>query len=158
MEFYLLNYFKAGTGEETGRTSAGRALFKDVGCATCHVPSLTLNRDRRVADVETVFNPTQGVFNRLFSTAAGRFTATDDGTGHPTLKQPSLGSFVVATSSQIQRHDPARVPRAQHDGTFVRSPTTSLGRGPTAPNGQDGSKHDPGGRDPPGGSPGVGTV
>lgn len=142
MEFYLLNYFKAGTAEQSARTMGGLNVFEDIGCATCHVPSLTVDRDRRVADVETVFNPTQGVFNRLFSTAAARFVETNDGSGFPSLKQPGLAPFVVRSIfTDFKRHDlgPAFHER-NYDGT-VRTQflTTALwGLGTTAPYGHDG--------------------
>jgi hypothetical protein len=142
MEFYLLNYFKAGTGEQTAGVLAGRKAFKDIGCATCHVPSLTVDRDRRVADVDTVFDPARGVFNRLFSTAAGRFDQTDDGSGFPTLKRPSARSFVVQhIFSDFKRHDlgPAFHER-DYDGTLrTEFLTTALwGVGSTGPYGHDG--------------------
>ena len=35
-EFYLLNYFKPATYEQTEFTRRGRELFEQVGCATCH--------------------------------------------------------------------------------------------------------------------------
>jgi len=142
MEFYLLNYFKPALGEQTVRTATGRAIFKDIGCAACHVPNLTLNRDRRVADVETVFNPEQGVFNRLFATASGRFVEENDGSGYPTVKRPSGGSFVVRNIfTDFKRHDlgPAFHER-DYDGTVrTRFLTTALwGVGSTAPYGHDG--------------------
>jgi di-heme oxidoreductase (putative peroxidase) len=142
MEFYLLNYFKPALGEQTVRTATGRAIFKEIGCAACHVPNLTINHDRRVADVETVFNPEQGVFNRLFSTASGRFIETSDGSGHPTIKRPSAGSFVVRNIfTDFKRHDlgPAFHER-NYDGTMRTSfLTTALwGVGSTAPYGHDG--------------------
>jgi mono/diheme cytochrome c family protein len=142
MEFYLLNYFKAGTGDQTGRTTAGRAVFNRIGCASCHVPDLTVNHDRRVADVETVFDPAKGVFNRLFSTAAARFTAVDDGSGLPTVKRPSGGSFLVRNIfTDFKRHDlgPAFHER-DYDGTVrTKFLTTALwGVGSTGPYGHDG--------------------
>ncbi|PYQ46200.1 MAG: thiol oxidoreductase-like protein [Acidobacteria bacterium] len=142
MEFYLLNYFKPATGEQTARTAAGREIFKDVGCAACHVPNLTINHDRRVADVETVFNPEQGVFNRLFATASGRFVETNDGSGYPTVKKPGGGSFVVRNIfTDFKRHDlgPSFYER-DYDGTVrTRFLTTALwGVGSTAPYGHDG--------------------
>ena len=142
MEFYLLNYFKAGTGEQTARTAAGRSVFNQIGCASCHVPTLTVNRDRRVADLDTVFNPTQGVFNRLFATAAGRFNETNDGSGFPTLKRPSAGPFVVRNIfTDFKRHDlgPAFHER-DYDGTVrTKFLTTALwGVATTAPYGHDG--------------------
>ena len=60
LEFYLLNYFKPGIGKETARTLEGKALFASIDCTSCHVQSMTINRDRRVADVETVFDPVNG--------------------------------------------------------------------------------------------------
>ena len=142
MEFYLLNYFKPGTGEQTVQMATGRATFKEIGCAACHVPNLTINHDRRVADVETVFNPEQGVFNRLFSTASGRFVETSDGSGNPTLKQPSGGPFVVRNIfTDFKRHDlGAAFHERDYDGTVrTRFLTTALwGVGSTAPYGHDG--------------------
>ena len=142
MEFYLLNYFKAGTGEQTARTAAGRSIFKEIGCTGCHVPALTVNRDRRVADVDTVFDASQGVFNRLFSTAAGRFGETSDGSGFPTLKRPSAGPFVVRNIfTDFKRHDlgPGFHER-EYDGTVrTKFLTAALwGVATTAPYGHDG--------------------
>ena len=54
MEFYLLHYFKAGTGRQNSTTSAGRSLMAQIGCTSCHVPDMVIRRDRRIADVETV--------------------------------------------------------------------------------------------------------
>jgi cytochrome c2 len=53
LEFYLLNYFKPGHGQQNDTTELGRGVFNRIGCATCHVTNLTVNHDRRVADVET---------------------------------------------------------------------------------------------------------
>src|SRR5262249_48237608 len=69
LEFYLLNYFKPGTYKQTLGTSKGRQAFEAIGCATCHIPDLQINHDRRVADVDTVYDPVHGVFNELFATA-----------------------------------------------------------------------------------------
>jgi Di-haem oxidoreductase, putative peroxidase len=107
MEFYLLHYFKPGTGEVTSETSSGRSSFISLGCAACHIPDLTIDDDRRVADVETTHDPARGnPFNRLFATAGTSFTAINDGTGFPTLKRPNLGSFVVRNIfTDFKRHD-----------------------------------------------------
>jgi hypothetical protein len=107
MEFYLLHYFKAGTGENSGEAMDGRNRFVALGCATCHIPDLTINRDRRVADVETVFNPTQGnPINRLFATASLQMTAVSDGTSFPTLKRANRAAFVVRNIfTDFKRHD-----------------------------------------------------
>jgi mono/diheme cytochrome c family protein len=142
MEFYLLNYFKPGTGEATPSTQAGRMVFREIGCASCHVPNLTIDHDRRVADVETVFDPDRGIFNRLFATAEARFTQTDDGHGFPTLKRPSGASFVVRNIfTDFKRHElGAGFHERDYDGT-VRTQflTTPLwGVGSTGPYGHDG--------------------
>lgn len=65
-EFYLLNYFKPGTYEQTSRVRLGRRIFEQIGCARCHIPDLEINHNRRVADVETVFDAGKGIFNDLF--------------------------------------------------------------------------------------------
>jgi hypothetical protein len=142
MEFYLLNYFKAGHGEGTRSSQTGRSAFSMIGCASCHTPDLTIQSDRRVADVETAFDPQRGRFNRLFATATPLFSAVDDGSGHPAPKQPQRGSFVVSDIfSDLKRHDlgPAFHER-NFDGTmrtqFVTEPLWGVGS--TSPYGHDG--------------------
>jgi hypothetical protein len=51
MEFYLLNYFKAGTTRQTTLTQQGLTTFNQIGCNRCHIQNLTITRDRRIADV-----------------------------------------------------------------------------------------------------------
>ncbi len=86
MEFYLLNYFKPATYEQSNRVIAGRQKFQEIGCAQCHIPDLQINRDRRVADLETVYDTENGIFNNLFGTATALLTTNDDGSGFPALK------------------------------------------------------------------------
>jgi CxxC motif-containing protein (DUF1111 family) len=142
MEFYLLNYFKPGTGEQTQGTQAGRTVFQAIGCARCHVPNQTVNYDRRVADVETVFDEERGIFNRLFATAEARFTETDDGSGFPTLKRPSGASFVVRNIfTDLKRHDLGpNFHERDYDGKvrthFLTTPLWGVGS--TGPYGHDG--------------------
>jgi cytochrome c peroxidase len=143
MEFYLLNYFKPGTGENSGEAMAGRTHFVQFGCATCHVPDLTINRDRRVADLETVFDPARGnPFNRLFATASLRLVETNDGTGFPTLKRSSLQPFTVRNIfTDFKRHDLGpNFYEINYDGTLQRQfLTTPLwGVANTGPYGHDG--------------------
>ena len=142
MEFYLLNYFKAGTHQQNATTLTGQRTFGDIGCATCHIPDLQIDRDRRVADVETVYDPARGIFNRLFATASALFTETDDGSGMPAMKQPKLGPFLVRNIfTDFKRHDlgPAFHER-NYDGTMqTEFLTTALwGVGSTSPYGHDG--------------------
>lgn len=142
LEFYLLNYFKAGLYEQTNEVAKGRKTFGKIGCANCHIPDLLINRDRRVADVETVFDPVRGNFNGLFATATGLFTATDDGSGHPTLKTPAGGSFLVKNIfTDLKRHDLGpNFHERNYNGTvqslFLTTPLWGVGS--TAPYGHDG--------------------
>src|SRR5678815_3024569 len=77
MEFYLLNYFKPATYEQTPAVFVGRQKFQEIGCAQCHIPDLQLNHDRRIADLETIYDPVNGIFNRLFATASVLYTPQD---------------------------------------------------------------------------------
>ncbi|MCM3870511.1 MAG: hypothetical protein ND895_07460, partial [Pyrinomonadaceae bacterium] len=147
MEFYLLHYFKAGIGETSPESIDGGNQFVSLGCAGCHIPNLTINRDRRVADVDTVFDPARGnPFNRLFATAAPSLTAVDDGSGHPTLKRPNFGSFVVRNIfTDFKRHDLGpNFHERNFDGTIrTELLTTALwGVGSTPTYGHDGRSHD----------------
>ncbi len=142
LEFYLLNYFKPGIYEQTSRTEAGRQHFESFGCAVCHVPSLTIDHDRRIADVETNFDRAKGIFNRMFAVAEGKFDQVDDGSGLPPLKLPAGNSFVVNNFyADLKRHDigPAFWER-NFDGTVTKAFMTEplWGVGSTAPYGHDG--------------------
>jgi hypothetical protein len=142
LEFYLLNYFKPGLGKQSEATAQGRRAFAHLGCATCHVPDLTINHDRRVADVETVHDPINGIFNDLFATATPLFTTFDDGSGFPSLKQPVGNSFLVRNIfTDFKRHDlGANFYERNWDGTmqtqFLTRPLWGVGS--TAPYGHDG--------------------
>lgn len=142
MEFYLLNYFKAGSYEQTRSTEKGLRTFEHIGCASCHVKDLEIDRDRRVADVETVYDPERGIFNNLFSTASARLDARDDGSGFPSIKTPQRQSFVVRNIfTDFKRHDLGpNFHEIQYDGKIRREfLTTPLwGVGTTAPYGHDG--------------------
>ena len=106
LEFYLLNYFKPGHGQPGDAADRGRRLFNNIGCSSCHIADLTINHDRRVADVETAYDPVRGNFNSLYATATPRFQEIDDGTGLPHLKQPLGNSFLVKDIfTDFKRHD-----------------------------------------------------
>ena len=152
MEFYLLHYFKAGTRDNgDSEVDRGRFLFSQIGCASCHIPNLTINRDRRVADVETTFaredlvrsdggrgNP----FVRMFAVATPFFNEVNDGSGFPSIKRPRFGSFVVRNIfTDFKRHDLGpNFHELNYDGTIQRQfLTTALwGVGSTGPYGHDG--------------------
>lgn len=142
LEFYLLNYFKPGLGKQDAVTERGRKAFARIGCASCHVPDLVINHDRRVADVETSYDTTNGIFNELFSSATGLIRAIDDGTGLPSLKQPVGNPFLVKNIfTDFKRHDVgANFYERNWDGsTQTQFLTRALwGVGSTGPYGHDG--------------------
>jgi hypothetical protein len=142
LEFYLLNYFKPAHYRQTDSTERGRCVFNRIGCGSCHMANLTINHDRRVADVETKYDPVNGMFNSLFATANPLFYTQDDGSGFPLLKQPSGNSFVVKDIfTDFKRHDlgPNFYER-NWDGTmqtqFLTRPLWGVGS--TGPYGHDG--------------------
>jgi len=148
LEFYLLNYFKPGLYMETSRTAEGLELMNDVGCTSCHIQNLSIDSDRRVADVETNFDPVNGIFNELFAVASTRFhaEADPDNPDHDFVV-PNGDSFVVANVfTDLKRHDlgPDFDERDWADGD---DPTSRLrehiteplwGVGSTSPYGHDG--------------------
>ena len=152
-EFYLLNYFKPASSVSPDRSSdvnAGRTIFTNVGCTSCHVASLTINADRRVADVDTVFsdfNPASPTtsgnpFNRLFATATPRIVTIDDPSSEPVIKQAARQSFVVNNFfADLKRHDLGNnFAERNFDGTLQRQFITEplWGVATTAPYGHDG--------------------
>jgi hypothetical protein len=142
LEFYLLNYFKPAHGQQTAQTRMGRAVFNKIGCASCHIADLTINHDRRVADVETDYDPQRGVFNSLFATAIPLFVVKDDGSGNPPLKLPADKPFVVKDIfTDFKSHDvgPGFYER-NWDGTMQKTFMTRplWGTGSTGPWGHDG--------------------
>ncbi len=142
MEFYLFNYFKPATYRETSLSKVGLFVMKQIGCTSCHVQNLTVDRDRRVADVETRYDPARGVFNGLFATAALQLSEKTDRTGYPTRKQPNNAPFVVRNFfSDLKRHDLGpRFHERNYDGSmtteFVTTPLWGVGS--SAPYGHDG--------------------
>ena len=113
-----------------------------IGCTSCHIADLSIEDDRRVADVETTYAPEAGGLNGLFAEAAGRFVVENDDSGYPALKRPAGGSFVVRDIfSDFKRHDlgPAFW-ETNYDGTVQKEFLTEplWGVGSTAPYGHDG--------------------
>jgi hypothetical protein len=105
LEFCLLNYFKPGTYQQDASAQHGLKVFNQLGCSSCHVQNLTINRDRRVADFNTVYDPVNGIFNTLFATAAKLFHPEYDGNPVP-LKLTNLQPFVVQNIfTDFKRHD-----------------------------------------------------
>ena len=140
-EMYLLNYFRPGTGKTTARTDEGLALMRAAGCTACHVQSFRIVRDRRVADVDTRYDPDRGLFNRLYATATVLFDTVQDGDAYPKLV-PHGGGFTVSNIfTDFKRHDlgPAFHER-NYDGTmhaaFMTAPLWGVGS--KSPYGHDG--------------------
>jgi CxxC motif-containing protein (DUF1111 family) len=80
--------------------------FAEIGCASCHVETHQIDRDRRVADVETVYDPERGTLNNLFATATPLFESVADASGYPDLKKPKLQPFAVTNIfTDFKRHD-----------------------------------------------------
>jgi mono/diheme cytochrome c family protein len=142
LEFYLLNYFKAGTGEQSSEERHGRKLFEEAGCATCHIPELGIQRDRRVADVETVFDPARGHLNRLFATATPLLANPASLGQAGVAKIPAFQPFTVENIfTDFKRHDLGpRFYERNYDGTmrtdFMTTPLWGVGS--TPPYGHDG--------------------
>jgi hypothetical protein len=142
LEFYLLNYFKPGHDKQSETTQRGREVFQRIGCASCHVANLMINRDRRVADLETVYDPTRGIFNSLFSTATPLVNPVSDGTPYPSLEQPKYQLFLVTDIyTDFKRHDLGPdFHERNYDGTtqtmFLTRPLWGVGS--TGPYGHDG--------------------
>ena len=142
MEFYLFNYFKPGRYQQTPLARVGLELMRASACTSCHVQNLRVDRDRRVADVETRHDPARGIFNDLFATAALQIAARDDGSGFPALKIPNNNAFPVENIfTDFKRHDigPGFYER-NYDGSLRKEfLTTPLwGVGSTGPYGHDG--------------------
>jgi cytochrome c peroxidase len=103
-----------------------------------------IDHDRRVADVQTNYDPvhSNGAFNHFFATANPKFTAVDDGSGLPTIKHANLQPFRVRNIfTDFKRHD---LGTAFHERNFDGTITTLFmttplwGGGATAPYGHDG--------------------
>jgi hypothetical protein len=142
LEFYLFNYFKPGTYRQSPTTQLGLALMKQVGCTGCHVQNMTIRRDRRIADVDTSYDPSRAILNGLYATARLLVYEEDDGSGHPTVKRPMQEAYVVRNFfADMKRHDlgPAFHER-NYDGTITREFMTEplWGVGSSPPYGHDG--------------------
>jgi hypothetical protein len=142
LEFYLFNYFKPARGRQTPAVRDGRQLFEEIGCTICHAPRLRIRHDRRVADVETVFDPAYGHFNRLFATAQ-LLLANPTSVGQASVvKVPAYQPFVVEDIyTDFKRHDLGpNFHERQYDGTtrteFLTAPLWGVAS--TAPYGHDG--------------------
>ncbi len=103
---------------------------------------LVINHDRRVADLETVYDPVRGNFNNLFATATALINSIDDGSGYPPLKVPQGNPFLVKNIfTDFKRHDlGVNFYQRNYDGTLQKVFLTRplWGVGSTGPYGHDG--------------------
>ena len=108
VEFYLLNYFKAGD-RRADHADAARAARRSraIGCANCHRPSSRIASDRRVADVETRLRPrARQLQPDVRGGVAARRPPSTTAPGLPTLKRPADQPFVVRNIfTDFKRHD-----------------------------------------------------
>jgi hypothetical protein len=113
-----------------------------AGCTGCHVESLTVNHDRRIADVETTYDRRLGLFNGLYAAASLLVSEEDDGSGHPSIKRPLRSPFVVRNFfADMKRHDIGpKFHERNYDGTITTHFMTEplWGVGSTSPYGHDG--------------------
>lgn len=137
-----IHYFKPGTYRQTQATRASRRIMEAIGCTQCHIPDLPLTHDRRVADVETIYNPTYGGINNLFATATPLHGEVDDGSGFPPMKLPLGQPFLVRNIfADFKRYD---LGPNFHERNFDSALTTHFmtaplwGVGSTSPYGHDG--------------------
>jgi len=141
MEFYLLNYFKPGQYHVSNKAQRGRELMDTVGCTSCHKAELTIEKDRRIADVETNYDPGKGIFNQLFATVTPLTTDKQDGDTYP-LVVPNKEQFVVKNLfSDLKRHDLGpNFHERDWDGNVITEFVTEplWGVATTAPYGHDG--------------------
>jgi Di-haem oxidoreductase, putative peroxidase len=95
-----------------------------------------------VADVQTTYDRSRGIFNGLYATASLQVSEQADGSGYPAIKYANLGAFEVRNFfSDLKRHDlGAAFYERNFDGTLrTQFMTTPLwGVGSTAPYGHDG--------------------
>lgn len=145
LEFYLLNYFKPGIGRETKDSEKGQKLFQEIQCTGCHIQNLVIERDRRVADVETTYDRRRGIFNDLFAVATPQFQEVP-GSGSPLVKKPNGKRFVVKNIyADFKRHNlGSNYWERNFDGTLTKEFMTEplWGVGTTAPYGHDGRSID----------------
>lgn len=141
LEFYLLNYFKPGTAQQTRFEVEGRKAFKEIGCNSCHIQNLTIQNDRRVADVETGHDPEKGIMNSLYATAIPLFHSVPDSEPYPALLANGDSFKVRNIFTDLKRHDLGpNFWERDYDGSIQRQFVTEplWGVGTTAPYGHDG--------------------
>lgn len=147
-EWYLLNHPAPGRGPLTREVVRGESIFKQIGCASCHVPDWHLPAaDPAAAD----YTRRHDGDRRLFDLIARHNDRTDRMEGRlvmlADLKDgrwlPRRGAYTVrGLYSDFKYHDVGEAfYQMQYDGTVVRQWRTAplWGVGSTAPYGHDGA-------------------
>ncbi len=149
-EWYQLNHPRPAERQGREETGRGRALFRKIGCAGCHVPDWFLKPsspggkggiaypgDRRFFDLSVQEDPIAGRLQGKLVLLADR--RQGDWT-------PRRGSFVLrGYYSDLATHDLGdRFAEQQYDGSVIKRHRTPplWGVGSTAPYGHDGASLD----------------
>lgn len=108
IEHYLINYPVPGRGPITNEVKAGEQLFKTIGCAECHRPTMRVRNDPRIEHLTVFWNETTGrreAERQLF------YHLTDDQYLDPDRQRPvpllipNRRAFAVQLYSDLKRHD-----------------------------------------------------
>jgi hypothetical protein len=155
-EWYLLNHPQPGRGRITDEVIRGERLFKQVGCAACHLPDWHLREsrptakdyterhsgDRRFFDLQVEFNDRMERLEGKLSLLTRKVVVNKPDAEIVELLVPRRGSFTVkAIYSDMKYHDMGEsLHQLQFDGSLIKKWRTPplWGVGSTAPYGHDG--------------------
>lgn len=115
--------------------------MQEIGCTSCHVEQMEITHDRRIADVETAFDPERGRLNRLFADAITLFELVPDQSSLPQLVPIGEPFLVENLFSDFKRHDLGpNFHERDYDGSTQRGFLTEAlwGVGSTPSYGHDG--------------------
>jgi hypothetical protein len=147
-EWYLLNHPAPARGEITKGVRRGEALFRQIGCAACHVPDWHLHAANPVAtdytrryDGDRRFFELQVGFNERTERLEGKLVLLADKNGDRWV--PRKKAYTVrGVYSDFKYHDVGEAfYQVQFDGSVVKEWRTPplWGVGSTAPYGHDGA-------------------
>jgi hypothetical protein len=147
-EWYLLNHPAPARGQITNEVKAGEKLFKQIGCASCHVPDWHLRAANPTAkdytqrfDGDRRFFDLQVGYNDKAERLEGKLVYLSERKDGKTV--PRRGAYTVrGFYSDLKYHDVGEAfYQMQYDGSVVRKWRTAplWGVGSTAPYGHDGA-------------------
>jgi hypothetical protein len=147
-EWYLLNHPAPARGELTAEVRRGERLFKEVGCAACHVPDWYLHGAdpdapdyTRRYDGDRRFFELQVAYNEKAERLEGKLVVLADRKNGLWLPRRKA-SLVRGIYTDFKYHDVGEdFYQVQFDGSVVRKWRTAplWGVGSTAPYGHDGA-------------------